>query len=54
MKGVGSSSLLLDYEKTLQLSEVLYVPGMKRNLAPIFSLEDKGYKVIFSKGKVIA
>jgi hypothetical protein len=49
VKGVGSSSFQLDFDIPLQLSEVLYVPGMKRNLVSISSLEDKGYKVIFSK-----
>jgi hypothetical protein len=38
----------------LQLSEVIYVPGMKRNLLSISALEDKGYKVTFSEGKVLS
>jgi hypothetical protein len=38
----------------LQLSEVIYVPRMKRNLVSISSLEDKGYKVTFSKGNFLA
>jgi hypothetical protein len=38
----------------LQLSDVLYVPGMKRNLVSVSALEDKGYKVTFSEGKVLA
>jgi hypothetical protein len=54
MKGVGSYSFQLDSDIPLQLSEVLYVPGMKRNLVYVFSLEDKGYKVTFSEGKVLA
>jgi hypothetical protein len=54
VKGVGSSSFQLDSDIPLQLSEVLYVLGMKRNLVSISSLEDKGYKVTFSEGKVIA
>jgi hypothetical protein len=48
VKGVGSSSFQLDSDIPLQLSEVLYVPGMKRNLVFVSSLEDKGYKVISS------
>ena len=38
----------------LHLSDVLYVPGMKRNLVSISALKDKGYKVAFSDGKVLA
>jgi hypothetical protein len=54
MKGVGYSSFQLDSDIPLQLSKVLYVLGMKRNLVSIASLEDKGYKVIFSEGKCLA
>jgi hypothetical protein len=54
VKGVGSSSFQLDSDISLQLSEVLYVPGMKRNRVSVSALEDKGYKVSFSEGKVIA
>jgi hypothetical protein len=54
VKGVGSSSFQLDFDIPLQLSEVLYVPGMKRILVSVSALEDKGYKVIFSEGKVLA
>jgi hypothetical protein len=54
VKGVGNSTFQLDSDMQLQLNEVLYVLGMKRNLISIFSLEDKGYKVTFSEGRVIA
>jgi hypothetical protein len=54
VKGVETSTFQLDSDIPLQLSEVLYVPGMKRNLVSIFALEDKGYKVTFSEGKVLA
>jgi hypothetical protein len=54
VKGVGTSSFQLDYEISIQLSEVLYVPGMKRNLVSISTLEDKGYKVTFSEVKFLA
>ena len=33
---------------------MLYVPGMKRNLVSIFALEDKGYRVTFADGNVLA
>ena len=54
MKGVGSYSFQLDSDIPLQLSEVPYVPRMKRNLVSVSALEDKGYKVTFSEGKVLA
>jgi hypothetical protein len=54
MKGVGTSTFQLDSDIPLQLSEVLYVPGMKRNLIFVSALEDKRYKVTFSEGKVLA
>jgi hypothetical protein len=47
VKGVGTSTFQLDLDMQLQLKEVLYVPGMKRNLVSISALEDKGYKVNF-------
>ena len=37
-----TSSLQLESNDTLHLSDVLYVPGMKRNLVSISTLEDKG------------
>jgi hypothetical protein len=37
----------------LLLSEVLYVPRMKRKHVFVSALDDKGYKVTFSKGKVL-
>jgi hypothetical protein len=54
VKGVGTSTFQLDSDMHLQLSEVLYVLGMKRNLVSISALEDKGYKVTFSEGKFLA
>jgi hypothetical protein len=54
VKGVGTSTFQLDSDTPLQLCEVLYVPGMKRNLVSISALEDKGYKVAFSEGKILA
>ena len=35
----------------LTLKNVMYVPELKNNLVSIAMLEDKGYDVIFSKGK---
>jgi hypothetical protein len=54
VRGVGTSTFQLDSDMQLKLEEVLYVPGMKRNLVSISALEDKGYKITFSEGKVLA
>ena len=54
MKGFGATFLQLESNDTLHLSDVLYVLGMKRNLVSISALKDKGYKVAFSNGKVLA
>ena len=32
--------------------DVKYVPGLRKNLVSIAMLENKGYDVVFSKGKV--
>lgn len=53
VKGIGTSTLHLDSSISLQLCDVLYVPGIKRNLVSISALEDKGYQVAFCKGKVL-
>jgi hypothetical protein len=47
VKRVGTSTFPLDSNIPLQLSEVLYVPGMKRNLVSIFAL---CYHSIISRG----
>jgi hypothetical protein len=49
VRGVGTSTFQLDSNMHLKLEEVLYVPGMKRNLVSISALEDKGYKITFSQ-----
>ena len=33
------------------MTYVMYVPGLKKNLVLLVMLEDKGYDVVFSKGK---
>eukprot|EP00253_Pinus_taeda_P032298 PITA_32298 len=52
VKGVGNVSLKLNQGNTIQLQDVLYVPDLKKNLVSISAMEDKGYKVTFSNGKV--
>ena len=54
VKGFGSTSLQLESNDLLHLNDVLYVPGMKRSIVSISSLEDKGYRVTFVDGNVLA
>jgi len=54
VKGFGSTSLQLDYCTPLDLSDVLFLPRMTRNLLSILALANKGYKVPFSDRKVLA
>ena len=53
IEGIGSTSLKLESGWSLHLEEVLYVPGLKKNLLSVGVLEDKGYTVAFTKGKAI-
>jgi hypothetical protein len=54
VRGVGTYTFQLDSYIHIKLEEVLYVPGMKRNPVSISTLEDKGYKITFSEGRVLA
>ena len=61
IKGVGEASYKLDSGNPLKMKEVLYVPGLKKNLFSISALDKKGFRVSFidvqvlmwSKGKNI-
>ena len=37
----------------MKMKEVLYVPGLKKNLLSILTLDKKGYRVSFIDGKVL-
>eukprot|EP00253_Pinus_taeda_P005119 PITA_05119 len=52
VKDVGNVSLKLNQGNTIHLQDVLYVPDLKKNLVSISAMENKGYKVAFSDGKV--
>ena len=47
VKGSRATSLQLESNYTLHLSDVLYVHGMKRNFVSISALEDKNIKEHF-------
>lgn len=54
VKGAGYTSFQWDFGIPLHLSDVLFVPSIKRNLISISALEDKGYHVAFVDRKVLA
>ena len=51
--GIGSCTIHLNLGKTIELTKVLYVPGIKRNLLSIPALED-GLRITFMEGKFLA
>ena len=42
-----------EFGSPLKIKDVMYVPGLKKNLVSIAILEDCGYDVIFSNGKYV-
>jgi hypothetical protein len=53
IEGVGSISFRLESGARLHVDEVLYVPGLKKNLLSVATLEGKGYWVIFKDRKAL-
>ena len=41
----------MDFGTILHLKEISFIPGLKKNLLLVSSLEDKGFKVAFMDGK---
>eukprot|EP00253_Pinus_taeda_P028298 PITA_28298 len=48
---LGTITFQREHEDPLTLKNVMYVPRLKKNLVSISMLEDRGYDVIFLKGK---
>jgi hypothetical protein len=53
IKGVGQASYRLDSIKPMKMKDVLYVPGLKKNLLSISDLNEKGLRISFIDGKVL-
>jgi hypothetical protein len=53
IKGVGESTYKLDLGTPMKMKYVLYVPGLKKNLLSISSLDKKGLRVAFIYGEVL-
>ena len=53
IKGSGEASYKVNSGKSLKMKDVLYVPGLKKNLLSIFALDAKGMRVAFIDGQVL-
>jgi hypothetical protein len=53
IEGVGSISFSLESRARFPVDEVLYVPGLKKNLLSVATIENKGYWVIFKSRKAL-
>jgi hypothetical protein len=51
VEGFGQASIKLESANHVHLSNVLYVPGLEKNLVSISCLEDKGNRIAFMDGK---
>jgi hypothetical protein len=50
---MGESTYKLDLGTSMRMKDVLYVPGLKKNLLSISALDKKGFRVSFIDGKVL-
>ena len=48
---LGTVTFEREHGAPLTLRDVMYVVGLKKNLVSVSMLEDRGYDVVFSKGK---
>jgi hypothetical protein len=51
--GCGTIPFRRESLSPMTLTEVLYVPGLKKNLVSVSTIEEKGYEVFFYDGKVL-
>ena len=52
IKGSGEASYKLNSRKSLKMKDVLYVPGLEKNILSIYELDAKGMRVAFIDGQV--
>lgn len=53
VKGFGFIKILLDFVESILLHDVIYIPRLEKNLVSISTMEDKGMRVYFIRGKVL-
>jgi hypothetical protein len=51
--GCGTVSFQRESLPPMSLIEVLYVPGLKKNLVSVSAIEERGYEVLFFDGQVL-
>jgi transposase InsO family protein len=54
VEGFGQASIKLESSNHVHLRNVLYVPGLEKNLVSISCLEDKGNRIAFIDEKVLS
>ena len=52
-KGYGYVFFQLQSGNIFHIDEIIYVPGLKKNLISVAVLESKGYSIAFTKGKAL-
>ena len=50
---MGEASYKLDFGNSMKMKDILYVPGLKKNLLSISALDKKGFIVAFIDGEVL-
>jgi hypothetical protein len=53
IKGYGAASFQLQLSNIFHIDEILYVPGLKKNLISVAMLKSKGYSIAFIRGKAL-
>ena len=51
VSGAGMGAFQREHGAHITLTDVKYISVLKKNLVSVAMLEDKGYDVLFSKGK---
>ena len=51
--GTGTVGFERESQAPLLITDVLHVPGLKKNLISVSSIEDKGFDVLFTDGQVL-
>ena len=50
---MGEASYKLESDNSMKMKKILYVPGLKKNLLSISSLDKKGFSVSFVDGEFL-
>ena len=53
IKGVRESNYKLNSRNSMKMKDILYIPGLTKNLLSILDLEKKGFRVAFIDGEVL-